>query len=108
MKKIRIVFIGGFLTPNGWKCHPNTHEENNIEVINVYPSPVGSIHDRVCEIFYELIGGRVYYGHDHSEFHGHDPYGKEFLTAKIFDWNEENPVYLVGHSYGDSVIIFSF
>lgn len=98
---IRIVFIGGFLTPNGWKCHPMTYQEKgNIEIINVYPSPVGSIHDRVCEIFYELMGGKVFYGHEHSAHHNHSPYGKEFTQGKHEQWSEDHPVYLVGHSFG--------
>lgn len=92
--------------PSGWKCHPNISDNDDIEIINVYPSPVASIHDRVCEIFYELLGGRVYYGHDHSHFHGHEPYGKEYLHSKIENWNEDNPIYLVGHSYGMTPLFY--
>jgi hypothetical protein len=102
---IRIVFIGGFLIPNGWKCHPNLEifQQKKIEIINVYPSPVGSIHDRVHEIFYELMGGKVFYGHEHSQFHGHSPYGLDHQDGKYPQWSEQNPVYLVGHSYGVSL-----
>jgi hypothetical protein len=118
-ESITIVFIGGFMTPDGWTCHPvpfpspistnsNSHHTHissrqirNINILYVYPSPVGSLHDRVCEIFYELVGGRVFYGTEHSKFHGHDEYGREEKNPKHPNWNEMNPIYLVGHSYGE-------
>ena len=53
-----IVFIGGFLMPDDWVYHRECH---GMRVICVYPSPVGSLHDRVCEIFHELKGGTVNY-----------------------------------------------
>lgn len=56
--KTTVVFIGGFLMPDNWTFHK---ECEDIRVINVFPSPVGSLHDRAIEIFYELKGGRVNY-----------------------------------------------
>jgi hypothetical protein len=53
-----VVFIGGFLMPDNWIFHTPCED---IRVINVYPSPVGSLHDRAVEIFHELKGGRVNY-----------------------------------------------
>ena len=66
----------------------------------MYPSGASSIHDRVCQIFYELVGGQVDYGEEHSRFHNHAQFGKIFSRGKYEVWSEENPIILVGHSFG--------
>lgn len=43
---------------------------------------VSSDHDRACEIFYQLIGGTVDYGEDHSRTCGKRPYCS--LTISVF------------------------
>ena len=52
------------------------------------------------QIFYELKGGTVHYGHEHSAFHGHDEEGIAFEKGKLPDWDENHPVHLIGHSFG--------
>ena len=79
--ELTVVFIKGFLTDKGVECYPKELVPSHARVYCVYPSSVGSIHDRVCEVFYELVGGRVDYGEEHSRFHGHDRYGRHFHCA---------------------------
>ena len=52
------------------------------------------------QIFYELKGGTVHYGHEHSAFHGHDEEGISFAKGKLLEWDENHPVHLIGHSFG--------
>lgn len=98
-QKIKVVFISGFLTPRTWQSYPTHLVPADMEVISVYPSPTGSLHDRVCQTFYELKGGTVDYGEEHSTFHGHDRFGRHFPGLCI-DWDEDHPIYLIGHSFG--------
>jgi len=61
--------------------------------------PVSSCHDRACELFYALKGGRVDYGEAHAAAHAHRRYGgvREAFHA---GWSAEEPVVLVTHSQG--------
>lgn len=99
-EKVHIVFINGFLIPSGWISMPPHHIPDDFNVINVFPSSVGSVHDRICELFYELVGGRVDYGEDHSLFHGHNRYGRVFQQGLLPQWDEDHPIVVVGHSLG--------
>ncbi|PWN90454.1 alpha/beta-hydrolase [Acaromyces ingoldii] len=51
--------------------------------------PVSSIHDRACELFYGLQGGRVDYGEAHSRAHGHGRYGKTFGKPLLPGWGND-------------------
>eukprot|EP01039_Chlorochromonas_danica_P014334 gene14334-16723_t len=99
MKRVTIVYISGFMTPSNMICFPEDSVPADVEIITVYPSPVGSIHDRVCQVFYELKGGIVDYGEEHSHFHDHQRFGKEY-KAKLPRWDADHPVFFVGHSLG--------
>ena len=58
-----VVLVSGFLGPRGAKAYWGTaHDISEARVLQVDPSPVGSLHDRACEIFYQLKGGVVDYG----------------------------------------------
>ena len=39
---------------------------SNNPILCVWPSGFSSLHDRACEIFYQIKGGTVDYGEDHS------------------------------------------
>jgi triacylglycerol esterase/lipase EstA (alpha/beta hydrolase family) len=98
---INVVYIGGFLVPRGRMPYSDDfHLPKSTRVILVYPSGVSSMHDRVMQIFYELKGGTVHYGEEHSKFHKHAPTGVTFNRPKLPEWNEDNPVHVIGHSYG--------
>eukprot|EP01032_Pedospumella_encystans_P023121 gene23121-26179_t len=81
--KQTVVFISGFLTPTDWLSYPVDLIPENINLISVYPSPTGSLHDRACQVFYELYGGTVDYGKEHSDFHNHERFGRTFEKAWV-------------------------
>ena len=62
--------------------------------------PVSSNHDRACELFYALKGGRVDFGAEHSATHGHSRFGPSHADGLLPDWDAEHPVILVTHSQG--------
>ena len=72
-------------------------------IIYGHPSPVGSLHDRACQLFYELRGGRVQYGKEHSRLFAHRSYGPE-LTGQYPSWSASNPIHFIGHSLGGNTI----
>ena len=66
----------------------------------VHCGPLSSNYDRACELFYSLKGGVVNYGETHSKQHNHSQYGESCGNGLYPDWNEDNPIHLVGHSLG--------
>lgn len=100
MTRVTIVYIGGFVNPNECLPFPSDIVPSDVNAIAVVPSGVSSIHDRVCQCFYELVGGTVNYGKEHSEFHGHNTLGTTFKVGKFPSWSADFPVHLVGHSFG--------
>ena len=63
--------------------------------------PVGSVWDRACELYAQLVGARVDYGAAHSAQCGHDRYGKDYTgRAMISSWDVEHKINLIGHSLG--------
>ena len=98
--RIPLVICGGFLQPNPHThyMYPKCEVPPNICMITPDPSCVGSLHDRVCQIFYQLVGGTVDYGEEHSSFHQHSRFGRSYETGLYPRWSEDNPVYLLGHS----------
>ena len=63
--------------------------------------PLSSAHDRACELAAQIKGTIVDYGQTHSTAHGHHQFSADF-TGRGFapDWNENNPIHLIGHSLG--------
>ncbi len=76
------------------------------EVHVVRVGPVSSNHDRACELFAAIRGGRVDYGRAHSARWGHSRYGKHYEGC-CPGWGRIDPatgepkkVHLIGHSMG--------
>ena len=65
-------------------------------------APSGSAWDRACELYAQLTGTRVDYGEAHSEKYGHERFGKDYTGKALLDgeWNTENKINLIGHSFG--------
>jgi triacylglycerol lipase len=69
--------------------------------------PISSLHDRACELAFQIKGGRVDYGERHAALAGHDRYGRTYDgdAALHAGWSREAPVHLVGHSMGAPTIV---
>ena len=107
-----IILVHGFL---GWGKEEVGDRnywggENDIEeylidkgytVYSVSLGPISSTYDCAVETFYQIKGGQVDYGYNHSKEYGIErkPKGKVYkgLYPK---WDENNPVHLLGYSFG--------
>jgi triacylglycerol esterase/lipase EstA (alpha/beta hydrolase family) len=76
----------------------------DVKVHAVSCGPVSSFHDRACEVFAQIIGGKVdYNGKEslHSTQAQHGDSNKNYTgKALVPNWSENNPVILVAHSAG--------
>ena len=68
---------------------------------------ISSLHDRACELAFQIRGGHVDYGEHHASDAGHARYGRTFTTDEALHpaWSAEQPVHLVGHSMGAPTIV---
>ena len=75
--------------------------EKGYTVYSVSLGPVSSTYDCAIETFYQIKGGQVDYGHDHSKKYNivRRPKGKIY-KGLYPQWNDENPVHLIGYSFG--------
>lgn len=107
----------------------NLQEDSNIHLsprrlISVSCGSCSSLHDRACEIFYQLKGGTgrllfffffprfalrilhpltqimfsVDYGESHSQMSGHGRYGRTYPEGLYEEWDEAHPLHFLGHS----------
>ncbi|CAK4082092.1 unnamed protein product [Aphanomyces euteiches] len=104
------IFGWGLKSPlfNLFPCYWPRDEiaEINPNHIIVQVGKVSSDHDRACEAFYQLYGGRVDYGETHSCKYGHHRYGSTYAAAHP-KWSEveAHPVHLLGHSFGGTTAL---
>ena len=69
-------------------------------------TPAGSAWDRACELYAQLTGTRVDYGKAHSEKYGHSQYGTDYTGKALIDeFDAENKINLLGHSFGGATIL---
>jgi len=67
--------------------------------------PISSAHDRACELAAQIKGCKTDYGKAHSEQYKHHQFSDDFSGNGFHpDWSENNPVHLVGHSFGGPTI----
>lgn len=97
---LQIVCVSGFLAPkrgsgDTWGCL----EDMDPSIIFAEISGVLSQHDRACELFYSIKGGRVDYGLEHSKKYGHNRYGDSY-AGSYPEWDAQHPIHLIGHSLG--------
>ncbi|MFQ6678392.1 MAG: esterase/lipase family protein [Fidelibacterota bacterium] len=75
--------------------------EQGYEVYTASLGPVSSNWDRAIELFYQIKGGQVDYGQNHSEIYGliQKPVEKNY-SGLYPQWDESHPIHLIGHSMG--------
>ena len=80
--------------------------EQGIEAYAAEVGPLNSAWDRACELYAQLTGTVVDYGEAHSEAHNHDRYGFSYEGVPLMgkEWNPEDKINLVGHSFGGETI----
>lgn len=66
--------------------------------------PISSNHDRACELAYQIKGGRVDYGQEHSAGAQHKRRGRAYGAGLYPQWSQAHPVHLIGHSMGAPTI----
>ena len=68
-------------------------------------APQGSAWDRACELYAQLTGNVVDYGKEHSERCDHDRFGTDYSDNPLIEnWNAENKINLLGHSFGGATV----
>ncbi|KAI0068173.1 alpha/beta-hydrolase [Artomyces pyxidatus] len=111
---IPLVIVEGFLGGSGESLWGNFAHYLNGEdekagcgrrrVIFANVGPVSSLHDRACELFYDIVGGTVDYGEAHSIENGHARYGR--ASGGLYPaWSVDNPLHFLGHSVGGATIV---
>ena len=71
-----VFLVGGIMkwaSYSYWGGHNNLQkilEHNGYKVFNVSVGPISSNWDRAVEVYYQLKGGQVDYGYDHSNKYG--------------------------------------
>ena len=93
--------MGGYHYWGGRKDYVEMLELDGHGVFVVSVGPVSSNWERAIEVYYQLKGGQVDYGRNHSEKHNiiQEPEGKSY-EAIYPEWDENHPVHLIGHSMG--------
>jgi triacylglycerol esterase/lipase EstA (alpha/beta hydrolase family) len=69
------------------------------------PSSLSSIHDRAVELYYQIRGGQVDYGLQHSYQFCHNQFGATY-EGFMPRWNPDNPVVLIGKGYGATTALY--
>ncbi|ESK98070.1 alpha beta-hydrolase domain-containing protein [Moniliophthora roreri MCA 2997] len=108
-----LVIVEGFLGRAGsaiWGNFEHHLKRGSCEgctrrIIFTSVGPVSSLHDRACELYYSLVGGRVDYGEEHSNAHDHGRYGRIIPEGLYPEWSVANALHFLGHSIGGSTII---
>ncbi len=69
-------------------------------------SPIESCWDRACELYAQLTGTKTDYGKYHSQENNHKRYGPDYTGHALIDnFDAENKINLLGHSFGGATIL---
>ena len=79
----------------------NYLKEQGFDVYTLSVGPVSSNWDRAIEAYYQIKGGKIDYGVNHSEKYEliRKPNNKDFSGLYTI-WNQENPIHIIAHSQG--------
>ena len=77
-------------------------KSEGFDILEVSVGPISSNWERAIEVYYQLKGGQVDYGKYHSEKYGiiQKPKNKYYQDPLYKEWDENNPIHLIGHSMG--------
>ena len=94
--------MGNYNYWGGKSDYVNMLKNEGFDVLEVSVGPISSNWERAIEVYYQLKGGQVDYGRDHSEKYGiiQKPKSKFYQYPLYEKWDENNPVHLIGHSMG--------
>ncbi len=99
-------YWGGGLLPGSSDDIIKILNEQGVEAYAPAVGPLSSAWDRACELYAQLAGTVVDYGAAHSEAHGHDRYGFSYEGKAVMgeEWNPDEKINLVGHSFGGATV----
>ncbi|MBQ8758574.1 MAG: hypothetical protein IJZ20_02680, partial [Clostridia bacterium] len=99
-------YWGGGLIPGQTTDLITILNENDIEAYAPSIGPLNSAWDRACELYARLTGSVVDYGAAHAEAHGHDRFGFSYEGEPFMgkEWNPDDKINLVGHSFGGATV----
>ena len=96
-----VVLVPGLMNHGGrTERLAATLRKRGLDVHATRLGPVSSSHDRACELFYALKGGRVDYGAERAARFGHARFGPTHVTGSLPCWDAERPIILLTHSQG--------
>ena len=107
-----IILIHGFLgwgksevgDVNYWGGQSDIEQyliDKGFNVYSVSLGPVSSTYDCAIETFYQIKGGQVNYGDQHSKKYNLVQKPKEKYYPGLYpEWDENHPVHLIGYSFG--------
>ncbi|CAM2066999.1 Secreted lipase [Sulfidibacter corallicola] len=96
----------GFKYWGGFHDWQEELEDRGHQVHTVAVGPVSSNWDRACEMYAQLVGGRVDYGAHHAWVHGHDRFGRDYGRGLFEDWGDldqaghPRKIHILAHSQG--------
>ncbi|KAF8330408.1 uncharacterized protein EI90DRAFT_3060651 [Cantharellus anzutake] len=111
-----LVLVEGFMSYTSeyfwgdFETHLNAHRarigsKKRRHIMFARVSPVNSVHDRACELFYLLRGGSVDYGEEHAKKHKHRRFGRHHSIGLYPSWSVEHPLHFIGHSMGGVTVV---
>lgn len=81
------------------------HPDSFPPVLFPATGPLSSLHDQACELFYQLKGGLVNYGKEHSSRFGHAQFSGDYRGKGLYpEWDADHPLDFVAHSMGGPVV----
>ena len=90
----KFFYWGGFTDLEG-----SLNRRGRCKVFTAAVGPFSSVWDRAVELFYQIKGGTVDYGKQHSALHGHARYGRTFPGYMYIYTNTERDTHTLTHTH---------
>ncbi len=75
--------------------------DQGYEVFVASVGPVSSNWDRAIELYYQIKGGQVDYGQNHSNEYGiYQTPSNKIFPGLYPEWDKDHPIHIIGHSMG--------